>query len=52
MSGGIFTLAALILGVLAFLLYLMPQGGGSRSVLNKLLSLLLPSSVVRRLDEE
>jgi len=50
--GGLFTTAALLLGLLAFVLYLLPQGGASRSILNKLLSLLLPGSVVRRLDEE
>lgn len=50
--GGIFTTIALITGVLAFLLYLIPQRGASSSILNKILSLILPSSVMRRMDEE
>jgi hypothetical protein len=47
-----FTTIALVAGVLAFLLYLIPQRGASLSILSKILSLILPTSVVRRLDDE
>jgi hypothetical protein len=50
--GSMFTTIALITGVLAFLLYLIPRRGASSSILNKILSLILPSSVVRRMDDE
>lgn len=50
--GSMFTTIALVVGVLAFLLYLIPQRGGSPSILNKILSLILPISVVRRMDDE
>jgi len=50
--GSMFTTIALVVGVLAFLLYLIPQRGGSPSILNKILSLILPTSVVRRMDDE
>jgi hypothetical protein len=45
---GLFTTVALIMGVLAFLLYLVPQRGTSLSILNKMLSLILPVSFLRR----
>ncbi len=50
--GSMFTTLALVVGVLAFLLYLIPQRGASTSILNKILSLILPTSVVRRMDDE
>lgn len=50
--GSMFTTLALVVGVLAFLLYLIPQRGASTSILNKILSLILPTSVVRRMDYE
>ena len=46
--GGLFTAAAVVLGTLAFLLYLVPQRGTSLSVLNKILALILPVSFLRR----
>ena len=50
--GSMFTTIALVVGVLAFLLYLIPRPGASPSILNKILSLILPTSVVRRMDDE
>ncbi|HVB23288.1 MAG TPA: hypothetical protein VNG51_15205 [Ktedonobacteraceae bacterium] len=45
-TGIVFTFAALILALAAFLLYLIPQG--QSSLLVRLLSLVLPTSVARR----
>jgi len=50
--GSMFTTIALVVGVLAFLLYLIPQRVASLSILSKILSLILPTSVVRRMDDE
>ncbi len=50
--GSMFTTIALVVGMLAFLLYLIPQRGASSSILNKILSLILPASIVRRMDDE
>lgn len=51
-TGSMFTTIALVVGMLAFLLYLIPQRGASSSILNKILSLILPASIVRRMDDE
>lgn len=46
--GDALTIAALLLGLLAFLLYLQPHPGAPGSVLSKLRSLIIPDSLRRR----
>jgi len=46
--GNVLTVAALLLGLLAFLLYLLPRPGAPGSVFGKLRSLLIPDSLLRR----
>jgi hypothetical protein len=45
--GNVLTIAALLLGLLAFLLYLQPHPGAPGSVLGKLRSLFIPDSLRR-----
>src|SRR6266700_2847042 len=47
----LFTIAALVLALAAFLLYLIPRQQSSSSLLLKALSLILPKSVLRRLGD-
>jgi len=46
--GNLLTVAALLLGLLAFLLYLLPRPGAPGSVFGKLRSLIIPDSLLRR----
>ena len=46
--GNALTIAALLLGLLAFLLYLLPRPGVPGSVFGKLRSLIIPDSLLRR----
>jgi len=45
--GDALTIAALLLGLLAFLLYLLPRPGAPESLLARLRSLLIPDSLLR-----
>jgi hypothetical protein len=49
LSGGeLLTIAALLLALLAFLLYLLPQSGDQGTLLGKLRSLIIPDTPQRR----
>jgi len=51
LSSSLFTIAAFVLALAAFLLYLIPQQQSSSSLLFKALTLIVPKSVLRRLGE-
>ena len=51
LSSSLFTIAAFVLALAAFLLYLIPQQQSSSSLLFKALTLILPKSVLRRLGD-
>jgi hypothetical protein len=48
LSSSLFTIAAFLLALAAFLLYLIPRQQSSSSLLFKALTLILPKSVLRR----
>ena len=51
LSSSLFTIAAFILALAAFMLYLIPRQQSSSSLLLKALTLILPKSVLRRLGD-
>lgn len=51
LSSSLFTIAAFVLALAAFLLYLIPRQQSSSSLLFKALTLILPRSVLRRLGD-
>ena len=51
LSSSLFTIAAFVLALAAFLLYLIPRQQSSSSLLFKTLTLILPKSVLRRLGD-
>ncbi len=51
LSSSLFTIAAFVLALAAFFLYLIPQQQSSSSLLFKALTLILPKSVLRRLGD-